>query len=880
MSTSATPSTTGSDDWLEKRHPLDALLRELIASVQNATQDFNGMVEMRQRILQLEQLLAEGTGPARHVSAEDAKALEHFRALVDSSEDAIVSKSLSGIVTSWNVGAEALFGYRAEDMLGQPMLRLFPADRMDEERFILEKILEGEKVSHFETVRVHKQGHLIEVSVSISPIRDGLGRIIGASKIARDIGLQKQLEAQAQLLSAIVQSSDDAIVGQTLTGMVTSWNPGAERMFGYSAAEMLGQSVLRLMPADRQNEVAATLAQVRRGEKVEHFETRRVCKDGRTIDVSVTTSPIRDRHGRLVGASKTARDISQQKAAQQQQRLAASVFTHTSEGIAITDRSGRMVDVNQAFTRITGYERAEVLGRGPEMFRSSRQGPDVFRAMGVALRRHGEWKGEVWSRRADGQSFSAWLMVSCVRDAQGRISHFVALFSDVTVLKLQQEQLERGAHFDPLTNLPNRLLLSDRLHQAMTHCQRTQHSLAVLYMDLDGFKRVNDLFGHEVGDELLVAISARMRLALREVDTLARMGGDEFVAVLADIDSVEDCIHLANRVLEACSEPLLIQGTELRVTASIGMTLYPQDHAEADQLMRHADQAMYEAKQSGKNRFHLFDAAQDAEVKSRSVQQEQIAQALAGKQFVLHYQPKVNMRTGAILGLEALIRWQHPEKGLLPPGAFLPAIERHPLIEALGDWVLQATLQQMSDWVAQGLRLAVSVNIAARQLQHESFSRQLAQLLANYPDVDPQYLELEVLETSALDDIASTSAIMRDCHRLGVQFAIDDFGTGYSSLTYLRHLPVETLKVDQSFVRDMLEDRDDLSIVKGVIGLALAFHRGVIAEGVETVAHGQCLLSMGCEQAQGYGIARPMPADLVPTWCASWTSPPEWTQAI
>jgi diguanylate cyclase (GGDEF)-like protein/PAS domain S-box-containing protein len=606
------------------------------------------------------------------------------------------------------------------------------------------------------------------------------------------------------------------------------------------------------------------------------METVRICKDGRTLDVSVSTSPIRDSQGRLVGASKTARDISAQKAAQQQQRLAASVFTNTSEGIAITDRSGRMVDVNAAFTRITGYTREDVLGHGPTMFRSSRQGPELLASLYRAVLKVGEWKGEMWSRRKDGESFSAWVTVSTICEESGRINNFVVLFSDVTVLKMQQEQLERGAHFDPLTGLPNRLLLSDRLHQAMTQCQRSAQTLAVLYMDLDGFKSVNDQFGHEVGDELLVAVASRMKLALREVDTLARMGGDEFVAVMADVDGLEGCIHLARRVLVACSEPLWVQGHGVKVTASIGITLYPQDDAEADQLMRHADLAMYEAKQAGKNRFHIFDSAEDAQVKTRNVQQDQIAQALEGNQLVLHYQPKVNMRSGAVVGVEALLRWQHPEKGLLAPSAFLPAVERHALIEAIGQWVLEAALRQMTKWAAQGLQIAVSVNVAARQLQQDRFSQQLAELLARYPGVPAHFLELEVLETSALQDLPSTAAIMQECHRLGVQFAIDDFGTGYSSLTYLRHLPVETLKIDQSFVRDMLDSEDDLSIVKGVIGLALAFHRDVIAEGVETVAHGHRLLELGCEKAQGYGIARPMPADQLPAWCTHWKPPAPW----
>jgi diguanylate cyclase (GGDEF)-like protein len=493
-----------------------------------------------------------------------------------------------------------------------------------------------------------------------------------------------------------------------------------------------------------------------------------------------------------------------------------------------------------------------------------------------ALRQSGQWRGELWSRKKDGQAYAVWLTVTQVKGERGEVPNYVVLFSDITVLKLQREELEHGAHFDALTDLPNRLLLSDRLHQAMTLCQRNNQSLAVLYLDLDGFKQVNDLYGHETGDALLVALSRRMKESLRDVDTLARMGGDEFVAVLTGIASTQDCIQLVARVLAACAEPVHVQGHEVQVTASIGVTLYPQDSADADLLMRHADQAMYEAKQSGKNKYHLFDSAQDAEAKSRKQLQDRVATGLEQSEFVLYYQPKVNMRSGAIIGAEALVRWQHPERGLLLPGVFLPAIERHPLNEELGVWVLDAALTQMGLWQAQGLYMPVSVNVAARQLQHPHFVSELSGLLGMHEDVDPGLLELEVLETSALENIAATTQVMQDCLHLGVRFAIDDFGTGYSSLTYLRHLPVETLKIDQSFVRDMLEDGGDLSIVNGVIGLAAAFHRAVIAEGVESVAHGQRLIALGCELAQGYAIARPMPADQLADWCLQWKLPPEW----
>jgi diguanylate cyclase (GGDEF)-like protein/PAS domain S-box-containing protein len=676
---------------------------------------------------------------------------------------------------------------------------------------------------------------------------------------------------------AIVQGSDDAIISKTLDGIITSWNPGATRIFGYALQEVVGGSIQILLPADRQHEEDFILERIRKGEIVDHFETVRVRKDGRAINVSVTISPIRDGSGTIVGASKIARDITFEVAAKAQLRLTASVFNGTSEGILITGNDGLIVEVNRAFTRITGYEKDEALGKDPQRLRSGRQSPRVFRAMRRALMRFGEWKGEIWSRRKNGEAYSTFLIVSRVCGVNGEATNYIVLFSDITPLKLQREQLEHGAYFDALTDLPNRLLLSDRLQQAMVNCQRHGQMLAVLYLDLDGFKAINDNFGHGAGDELLIAVSHHIRGVLRKGDTLARMGGDEFVVVLTEMSQWQDCLLLVNKVVEACARPVPVQGNMLGVTASIGVTLYPADEVDADQLLRHADHAMYEAKRVGKNRFHLFDAAQDAEVKNMAVLQARLEQALYLGEFVLYYQPKVNMRTGVVIGVEALIRWQHPERGLLAPGSFLPLIDKHPLSEAVGNWVLESAIVQLENWADAGLDLPVSINVSARQFQEGDFVARLADALARHPRVARGALELEILETSALDDLVAVQKIIGACHRMGVDFSLDDFGTGYSSLTYLKSLSVATLKIDQSFIRSMLEDPGDLSIVKGVIGLASAFNRAVIAEGVETEAHGQRLLELGCESGQGYAIARPMPASQVADWMGTWRAPLAWT---
>ena len=801
---------------------------------------------------------------------------EHFKAIVQSSDDAIISKTLTGIITSWNPGAQALFGYSEQEMLGEPMLKLFPTERIDEEFFILEKIVAGEKVDHFETLRIRKDGSPVNVSVTISPICDQYGRIIGASKIARDITERIRLETTARRFEAIVQSTDDAIIGKSLDGIITSWNPGAEAMFGYIAEEMLGQTLCVLIPFDRPNEEELILEKLRKGEQIAHFETKRICKSGRCIDVSVNISPIRNKNGVVIGASKIARDITEKKANERRLRLLSSVFTNTHEGIVITDASATILEVNEAFSRISGYSPEEVFGRTPEVFASSRHGPELRSSIHNALLQNGYFQGEVWSRRKDGEAYAGLLTVNVVKNRTGQVQNYVALFADITPLRLKQEQLEHLAHFDALTDLPNRILLSDRLHQAMFLSSRHQQSLAVLYLDLDGFKSINDKYGHLVGDELLVAVAQAMRKAMRDIDTIARIGGDEFVAVLVDVKSPYDCSQQVERILRACSDPVIIQDTVLQISASIGVTMYPQDDVDADQLMRHADRAMYEAKQAGKNRYHTFDSSLEIEIRSRSLQLDRIGQALDAREFALYYQPKVNMRTGAVFGVEALIRWHHPERGLLLPAEFLPLIENHSLSESVGQWVLESAFAQLDAWRKIGLNISVSVNIGSRQLQRPNFMSRLAALVEKYPDLNPNDIELEILETSALQDIQAVSSVMRDCRALGVRFAVDDFGTGYSSLTYLRRLPAETLKIDQTFVRDMLEDHEDLAIVQGVIGLASLFGRKVIAEGVETIACGEKLLDLGCELAQGFVISRPMPADQLPEWECRWRPYPSW----
>ena len=572
-------------------------------------------------------------------------------------------------------------------------------------------------------------------------------------------------------------------------------------------------------------------------------------------------------------------DITERKKSEDRQRLAASVFTHATEGIIIADAAGAILEVNDAFTRITGYTRDEVLGRNPRFLKSGLQTKEFYEKMWRSLIESGQWSGEVWNRAKNGDIYPEMLTISAVRDAEGKVQQYVALFSDMTQMKEQQRRLEQIAHFDVLTGLANRALLANRLDQAMARAERRQQMIAIAYLDLDGFKGINDRYGHETGDRLLITLAKRMKRVLREGDTLARLGGDEFVAVLIDLPSVEACEPVFVRLLRAAGREVRFGDLSLRVSASIGVTFYPQqEEIGADHLLRQADQAMYQAKLAGKNRYHRFDPSQDIHIRSRHESLDRVRQALAARQFTLYYQPKVNMRTGETVGAEALIRWQHPEHGLLPPAVFLPLIEDHPLAIELGEWVIESALAQIESWQSAGLHIPVSVNVHALQLQQPDFVDRLRALLAAHPRVAPSSLELEVLETSALQDIALISEVLHACNALGVSIALDDFGTGYSSLSYLKRLPAKILKIDRSFVSDMFDDPESLAILEGVLGLASAFGQQVIAEGVETAEHGSMLLQMGCELAQGYCIARPMPGHDLPRWMTAWRPDPRWVQ--
>ncbi|EIC19389.1 EAL domain-containing protein [Thiorhodovibrio frisius] len=574
-------------------------------------------------------------------------------------------------------------------------------------------------------------------------------------------------------------------------------------------------------------------------------------------------------------------DSSERVGAEERQRLAGRVFASAREGILITDCRGRVVSLNPTFTELTGWRESQMSRRGLRRLKTDRHPRTLYRSLHRSLTSKGHWKGELWVARDRREPFPALVAASEVRDDDDAVTHYVFLFDDISHIKEQQRRLEYLAHHDAVTQLPNRVLFADRLEQAMARTRRNGGLLLVAYLDLDEFKQVNDSRGDKIGDCLLVEVARRLASLVRDDDTVARIGGDEFALVLNEQDDINACRECMSRLREALARPYLSSDAKaVHISASIGGTLFRGEPVTGDELVRQADQAMYRAKELGRNRVELFEHGRVRAHSDRENSLTRIERALDQQEFVLYYQPKVDMHVGRVVGVEALIRWQHPQRGLVPPGDFLPVIEGSEFTVPLGDWVLESALKQLETWHAAGLHLGVSVNISPTHLQAPGFAEHLGEHLARHARIPPQCLELEILESTALDDVGYVSAVITDCHDYGVRFALDDFGTGFSSLAYLKGVPADVLKIDQSFVRDMLTDRSDLAIVEAVISLGRSFGKQVIAEGVETPEHGLALLHAGCQLAQGYGIARPMPAAAVADWVARFQPDARWLEAV
>ncbi|MDX9944607.1 MAG: EAL domain-containing protein, partial [Azonexus sp.] len=549
--------------------------------------------------------------------------------------------------------------------------------------------------------------------------------------------------------------------------------------------------------------------------------------------------------------------------AQNRERLLGVAFHHSGEAIMITDHDNCIVTVNPAFTELTGYTQEEVVGKNPSMLSAGRTTREEYERMWAAISLKGYWQGEIWDRRKDGGVYPKWLSISVMRDESGEIRFHIAHFSDISAERAAEAKLHHMAHHDMLTGLSNRVSLKDRLEHALALARRESSRVALLFIDLDRFKSINDTLGHHVGDELLIAVSQRLRQCVRESDLVARLGGDEFVVMLPGLDQSPAAASVAEKIVASIGEPYLIGAHTLYTTPSVGIAIYPEDGADGESLMRNADAAMYHAKSAGRNNFQFFDAKMNELAVERLSIEHALRHALSRDEFRLHFQPVIDIRTGRVASIEALVRWQHPERGLLAPGFFIGVAEETGLIQAIGDWVLWAACRQLADFRAAGMAdVRMAINISALQMRNGNLPVLAQGIMAAY-SLQAGDLIFEITESIAMEQPKETERILDQLHAMGIQLALDDFGTGYSSLSYLKLFALDTLKLDRSFVEEIGVDADGQIICDATIGLAHSLRLRLVAEGVETQEQLDYLQARGCHYVQGYLFSRPLPADQI-----------------
>jgi diguanylate cyclase (GGDEF)-like protein/PAS domain S-box-containing protein len=682
---------------------------------------------------------------------------------------------------------------------------------------------------------------------------------------SHDVSERKQAERTTKLLAAIVDSSQDAIISKSLDGTISSWNKGAERLFGYSSESAIGQPITLIVPPDRRDEEATILERLKRGESTEQFETVRVRKDGTPLHVAIAISPVKDNAGRVVGASKVARDITERKQGEQALLRAKekyrAIFEDAVVGIFQITPESCPLNINRALAQMHGYDSPEeFMAEVSNVARQLFVDPSRMDELRQELAQKGEVRGaELEIYRKD--RTKKWVVANIreVPDGDTKATHLEGTIEDITDRKIAQERVQFLAYFDELTGLPNRTLLQDRLTTALAAARRRRDKVALLFLDLDRFKIVNDSLGHSCGDLLLQAVAERLKKWARQQDTVARLGGDEFLIVLNSVKDVADAAVAADRLMDAMAAEFTLQGHSISVSCSLGISIFPEHGTDVETLMKNADAAMYSAKDNGRANFRFFTEEMNAQVVERLTLESSLRQALGRKELFLMYQPQMDIATGRITGLEALLRWQHPELGLVPPDRFIRVAENSGLIIPIGEWVLRTACSQSRKWQDEGLHaVQIAVNVFAVQFRQENFCELIRRVL-HETGLAPQYLELEITESLLLSNADVMFSVFQELKAMGLRLAIDDFGTGYSSLSYLKKFPVSKLKIDRSFVRDVAVNTDDAAITNAIISMAKSLNLKVIAEGVENEAQLSFLRAHRCDEIQGYYFSKPLP---------------------